>query len=94
MIALASVALDPGNLLLWLIAGGIAGFLTGRVMGGGFGFFGDIIMGLIGAVVGGFVAGLFMDASFGFWGTTLVATIGAIIVVALYRAVSGGSRAV
>ena len=38
----------------WIIIGGIAGALAGRVMrGGGFGILGDIVVGILGAILGG-----------------------------------------
>ena len=92
MVTFATVALNAGNWVSWLILGGLAGWITGRLMGGGFGFFGDIAVGIIGALVGGWVAGLVFDASFGFFGTLVVAVIGAVVVVAIYRAITGAGR--
>ena len=84
-------ALQPGNLLIWLLVGSIAGALASFVMrGGGYGILGDIIVGLIGAFIGGLLAGLlFPSASFGFIGSVIVAFIGACILIAIMRAVSG-----
>ena len=46
-------------LIIWLIVGGVAGWLAGQVMkGGGFGLIGDIVLGIVGA----FVAGLLLPA--------------------------------
>lgn len=87
----AAVALSPGGFLGWIIAGGLAGWITGRLMGGGYGFLGDILLGIVGALLGGFIVGLFVNASFGFFGTLIVAIIGAVILVALLRAVRGGA---
>ncbi len=49
------------NILLWVILGGIAGWLASIVMktNSQQGIFGDILMGILGAVVAGFVATLF-----------------------------------
>lgn len=88
--SLGSVALQPGNFILWLIVGGLAGWITGRLMGGGHGFIGDILLGLIGAVVGGWIAGLLFDASFGFIGTLIVAIIGSVVLTLIWRAVTHG----
>ena len=84
--------LNPGNILVWLLVGLIAGFLASVVMrGGGYGILGDIIVGLVGAFIGGLLAGLlFPSASFGFVGSIIVAFIGACILIAILRAVSGG----
>ncbi len=82
--------LNPGNILLWLLAGLIAGFLASLVMrGGGYGILGDIIVGIVGAFIGGLLVSLFTSASFGFWGTVIVAFIGACILIAILRAVTG-----
>jgi uncharacterized membrane protein YeaQ/YmgE (transglycosylase-associated protein family) len=87
-------SLNPGGLLAWLVVGLIAGFLASVVMrGGGYGIVGDIIVGVVGAFLGGFLANLLMpSAAFGFWGSVLVAFIGACILIAILRAVSGGTR--
>ena len=45
------------GIIAWIVAGLIAGWLTGKIMkGSGYGFFGDILLGIIGAVVGGYLA--------------------------------------
>ena len=45
--------------ILWLIIGGIAGWIAGKVMrGGGFGILGNIVVGIVGAVIGGFLFSL------------------------------------
>ena len=76
-----------GAILFWILAGLIAGWLTGKIMkGSGYGFFADILLGIAGGVVGGFIArhiGLDVGGSF-IW-STLVAVGGAIILVALVR---------
>ena len=46
------------NILLWIVFGGIAGWLASLIMGGGgLGVLGDIVVGIVGAVVGGWIAG-------------------------------------
>ena len=78
------------GIIAWIVAGLIAGWLTGKIMkGSGYGFFVDILLGIAGALVGGFLAThLFgLAASGGFLYTTLVALAGAIILVALIRLV-------
>ena len=45
------------GIILWILAGLIAGWLTGKIMkGSGYGFFVDILLGIAGAIVGGFIA--------------------------------------
>jgi uncharacterized membrane protein YeaQ/YmgE (transglycosylase-associated protein family) len=83
------------DLLLWIIFGGIAGWITSMIAktNAAQGTVGDILLGIIGAVVGGFV--------FNFFGATgvtgfnmyslLVAVVGALIVVSIGRLFTGGS---
>jgi len=74
------------NILLWLIAGIIAGWLTGVIMkGGGYGLIGDLIVGLIGGLIGGFLAGLFGVAPTNWLGQILVAVLGGVVLVAILR---------
>ena len=42
------------NILIWLICGIVAGWLTGLIMkGGGYGLIGDLVIGLLGGLVAG-----------------------------------------
>ena len=88
MLALVSVTLDPGSLLVWALIGLIAGFLASKVMTGhGKGIVTDIVVGVIGAIAGGFLAR--------YVGITTAATSHSIvveIVIATYPR-SGDSRA-
>jgi uncharacterized membrane protein YeaQ/YmgE (transglycosylase-associated protein family) len=94
MEVLASISLDPGSWLAWLVVGLVAGFFAGKVMrGSGYGLIGDIVVGIIGAIVGGFLLNLLdagATASFGLLGSIIVAFIGACILITLLRLVSGG----
>jgi uncharacterized membrane protein YeaQ/YmgE (transglycosylase-associated protein family) len=50
---------EPVNLILFLVIGGVAGWLAGLFMKGrSFGILGNIVIGVIGAFIGGFVFGL------------------------------------
>lgn len=70
------------SFILWLIIGGIAGWIAGKVMrGGGFGILGNIAVGIVGAVLGGLLFSLLGLSSNGFIGSLVVATIGAIILL-------------
>lgn len=92
MLTLAAVDSTVG-FIGWLIIGGLAGALAGRVMrGGGFGILGDIIVGCVGGLIGGFIVGLFFDASLGLIGSFVVAFIGACILLWIVRALTGGGR--
>jgi uncharacterized membrane protein YeaQ/YmgE (transglycosylase-associated protein family) len=74
------------GVIWWLIVGLIAGWLTGKIMGGGSGVLMDIIVGLIGALAGGFLMSLLgFRAEGGMIYTILVAVLGAVILTWIYR---------
>jgi uncharacterized membrane protein YeaQ/YmgE (transglycosylase-associated protein family) len=88
------VDLNPGGILMWIVVGLLAGWITGLLMrGGGYGIIGDLILGLVGALVGGFLASFFIAGSFGFIGSLIIAILGAVIVVALVRLLTGSRAA-
>lgn len=77
------------GVIWWLLVGLIAGWLTGKIMGGGGGVLWDIILGLIGALAGGFLMSLLgFRAEGGMIYTILVAVFGAIIVTWIYRKIT------
>lgn len=75
------------HLIVFLIIGGLAGAVAGRLMSGhGYGIVWDVVLG----IVGSFVGGLLMNALFGITGTDLimsfiVALIGACLVVGAFH---------
>ena len=71
----------------FILIGLVAGWLAGKVMGGGgYGVIGDIIVGVIGALIGGFIFGMLgISAGGGLIGSLVVATIGAIILLFAVR---------
>ena len=78
------------HVIWWLIVGLIAGWLTGKIMGGGGGVLMDVIIGLLGALVGGFLMTLLgFRAEGGMIYTIIVAVIGAVILTWIYRKVRG-----
>jgi uncharacterized membrane protein YeaQ/YmgE (transglycosylase-associated protein family) len=82
------------NLLVWVIVGGIAGWLASLVVrGGGMGIIGDVIVGIVGALIGGFVLSLLLPGTFGLtgfnFGSLVVAFIGAVILLFLVRLFTG-----
>jgi uncharacterized membrane protein YeaQ/YmgE (transglycosylase-associated protein family) len=86
---LASIISTVG-ILGWIIIGGLAGALAGRVVEGrGFGILGDILVGIIGAVIGGLILGLIVNAQVGLIGSFVTAFLGAVILLWLVRLVSG-----
>ena len=83
------------NIILWLILGGIAGWLASLVVRGtGLGIIGDIVVGIIGGFIGGFIVSLFGGAGmtgFNIW-SLIVAVIGAIVLLLIVRLFTGGAR--
>ena len=73
----------------------IAGWLTGRIMGGGGkGALMDIIIGLIGALIGGFLMRLLgFSGEGGMIYTVLVATLGAVVLTWIVRKMSSPKTA-
>ena len=86
------------GVILFLVIGGLAGWLASvLVQGGGLGVLGDIIVGIIGAFLGGLIFGVF-----GFNGSSLstsmtsltlynflVAVIGAVVLLVIVRLFTG-----
>ena len=71
------------NFIWFIIIGGIAGWLSGRVIkGSGFGVVGNIVVGIIGSVVGGWVFSLLnISTSGNTIGPFITAFCGALIVL-------------
>ncbi len=79
--------MDVTTLIIWLIVGGVAGFLAGLIVKGyGLGLVGNIVVGIVGAVLAGW---LLPQLGLGFsLGSPLItsivyATIGAVILLVL-----------
>ncbi|HYY68773.1 MAG TPA: GlsB/YeaQ/YmgE family stress response membrane protein [Terriglobales bacterium] len=83
------------HLLWWVVVGLIAGWATGKIMGGsGYGALMDIVIGIVGALVGGWIMrALGFAGQGGMLYTILVAIGGAILVTLLYRLIVGGRGA-
>ena len=73
--------------IYFLIVGGIAGWLAGKIMkSGGFGIFGNIVLGIFGGILGGWLFDfLGIYAGKGLTGSIITAVVGAIIIVWLAR---------
>ena len=83
-----------GTIIVWIIVGGIAGWLASLlVRGGGLGLLGDIVVGIIGAIIGGIILGA-LGIGGGFTGFNFIslvtAFIGAVILLFLVRLFTGG----
>ena len=73
------------NLILWIVLGGVAGWLASIVMGkdAQMGAVANVIVGIVGALLGGFLFNLFGAAGatgFNLW-TLLVAVVGAVVLL-------------
>lgn len=76
------------GIVVWVILGAIAGFITNMIMGGKEGVIATVLLGIVGAVVGGFLMGTVLqvaDVTGLNISSIVVAVIGAVVVVAVYR---------
>src|ERR1700679_52475 len=80
------------TLLVWILIGLVAGYITGKLMrGAGFGPLLDIVVGIIGALIGGvIITHLRYAGSGGFFYTVFVAVLGPVLFTFLDRLVTGG----
>lgn len=67
----------------YIIIGGIAGWIAGKIVkGGGSGILMNIVIGILGALIGGFLLSFFVDtAGGGFWFTLFTAILGSVILL-------------
>ena len=89
------------GILAWLIFGLLAGAVAQVIMpgndAGGRGFVGvviTIVIGIAGAIIGGFIGTAlgFGDVSGFNFSSFVIAVVGAIVLLAVWRAISGGNR--
>ncbi len=77
------------GILIWIVVGGIAGFVAGKVLTGkGLGLLWDIVVGILGAFLGGWLAGLVgIPVSTGTFTVSglLAAFVGAVILLVVFR---------
>jgi len=74
------------RILLWIISGIVAGWLTGLVMKGrGYGLLGNLIIGLLGGIIGGWLFSLFGLAATSWLAEIAVALVGGVVLVAVVR---------
>jgi|SwirhisoilCB1_FD_contig_31_3007504_length_316_multi_3_in_0_out_0_1 uncharacterized membrane protein YeaQ/YmgE (transglycosylase-associated protein family) len=78
------------NWIMWIIIGGLAGWIASIILRVRTGIIWNIILGIVGAVLLNFILDrLFHVAYGGFWGQLVVAIIGAGILMVILRAVTG-----
>ena len=67
----------------YIIIGGIAGWIAGKIVkGGGSGILMNIVIGIVGALIGGFLLSFFVNtAAGGFWFTLFTAILGSVILL-------------
>jgi uncharacterized membrane protein YeaQ/YmgE (transglycosylase-associated protein family) len=80
------------GILVWIIVGGIAGFVASKVISGkGMGLLWDVVVGILGAFLGGWLAGLagisVNTGTFTISGL-LAAFVGAVILLVVFRALT------
>jgi uncharacterized membrane protein YeaQ/YmgE (transglycosylase-associated protein family) len=74
-------------LIVFLVIGGIAGWLTGKIMSGeGYGLVADIAIGVIGGLIGGWLFAQIGITAGGLIGSIITAVIGAVILIYALRA--------
>jgi len=79
--------MDAQALIIWVIVGGVAGWLAGMVVkGAGYGLIGDIIVGIVGALIAGWLLpqiGIVIGG--GIIAAIINAFIGAVILLIILR---------
>jgi uncharacterized membrane protein YeaQ/YmgE (transglycosylase-associated protein family) len=76
-----NVSISFANLLMWILVGGLAGWLASLVVrGGGLGLVGDVLVGVIGAFLGGFLLSQVFPSLYAFTGGFTGFSIGSLIV--------------
>lgn len=79
--------MDFTYFLVWLIIGGVAGFLAGLFMRSRrpYGLVGDIVLGILGSLAGGWLLGVLGFSASGLPGSLITAFIGAVGLIFLIR---------
>jgi uncharacterized membrane protein YeaQ/YmgE (transglycosylase-associated protein family) len=75
--------MDIEQLVIFLLIGGVAGWLGGLIIkGGGFGILGNIIVGILGAIIGGWLFAQLNISVGGKWtGLLVTSTAGAVVLL-------------
>jgi len=76
------------DIIIWIMFGGLVGWVASMVMGTGGGLLWDIGVGIVGAVIGGFIMNLLGQSGVGGFNlySFLVAVLGACVLIAIVRA--------
>lgn len=87
------------GLIITILAGALIGWIASMIMGtnASMGAIANIVCGILGAFVGGFISSMLFNrpvaANFDLY-NLVFGIVGACIVIALYKAIAGGSRTV
>lgn len=74
------------SFIVWIVIGGLAGYIAEKVTKSDHGLLTNIIIGMVGSVVGGYIARVLdLQLAGGFLDQLVVATLGAILLVYLYK---------
>lgn len=82
------------NIVLWIVLGGLSGYVASRLMGGGHGILEDIILGIIGAFVGGFLLNVLGQpgvTGFNLY-SFIVSIVGAVVLIYVGRVIHRDRR--
>jgi uncharacterized membrane protein YeaQ/YmgE (transglycosylase-associated protein family) len=80
------------GILVWLIVGGICGWLAGMIMRDQGGIILNIVVGIVGAAIAGFIFGGGADLNHGITVTSFIySLLGAIILLAIVNLVRRGT---
>jgi uncharacterized membrane protein YeaQ/YmgE (transglycosylase-associated protein family) len=76
--------MDLLAIVLFVIIGGLAGFIASKLMRGvGLGLLGNVVVGIVGAFLGYFLFALMGVTFGGLFGTLFTATVGALLLLAI-----------
>jgi uncharacterized membrane protein YeaQ/YmgE (transglycosylase-associated protein family) len=80
------------SIIVYIILGGLVGWIAAKLMGRDEGVFASIIIGIVGSFIGSFVSRLFTGADDSYlaldWSNLFWSLIGAVILVAIMNALS------
>lgn len=78
------------DIIIWIIIGGLAGWIAGMIMKSSSGLIMNIIVGIVGAFIGGWLFGVLGIApQAGFIGSLVTATVGAVVLLFGLKLVKG-----
>lgn len=84
------------NFILWLIVGGLAGWVASKIMNtdASMGVVMNVIVGIIGAMIGGWLVNWLLGADPAAFsiGGFLTAVLGAVILLAIVKALTGSNK--